>query len=129
MAKKDKKGFRIPKEIGGIKVPKEARRAGEALIEKASTPAGRQAIASGLAMAATAAAAVAARQAREHGCKNDQRAAARDQATGADNAPGADAGAAGAPGTGGTTVDPSRVVDALSDAAGVFMSSLFAKQR
>ena len=129
MAKKDKKGFRIPKEIGGIKVPKEARRAGEALIEKASTPAGRQAIASGLAMAATAAAAVAARQAREHGCKNDQRAAATDQATGADNAPGADAGAAGAPGTGGTTVDPSRVVDALSDAAGVFMSSLFAKQR
>ncbi|MDF2602913.1 hypothetical protein CA236_04440 [Sphingomonas sp. ABOLG] len=129
MAKKDKKGFRIPKEIGGIKVPKEARRAGEALIEKASTPAGRQAIASGLAMAATAAAAVAARQAREHGCKNDQRAAARDQATGADNAPGADAGAAGAPGTAGTTVDPSRVVDALSDAAGVFMSSLFAKQR
>ncbi|WP_334655875.1 hypothetical protein [Sphingomonas panaciterrae] len=129
MAKKDKKGFRIPKEIGGIKVPKEARRAGEALIEKASTPAGRQAIASGLAMAATAAAAVAARQAREHGCKNDQRAAAKDQATGADNAPGADAGAAGAPGTAGTTVDPSRVVDALSDAAGVFMSSLFAKQR
>lgn len=129
MAKKDKKGFRIPKEIGGIKVPKEARRAGEALIEKASTPAGRQAIASGLAMAATAAAAVAARQAREHGCNNDQRAAARDQATGADNAPGADAGAAGAPGTAGTTVDPSRVVDALSDAAGVFMSSLFAKQR
>ncbi|MFL0586188.1 hypothetical protein [uncultured Sphingomonas sp.] len=129
MAKKDKKGFRIPKEIGGIKVPKEARRAGEALIEKASTPAGRQAIASGLAMAATAAAAVAARQAREHGCKNDQRAAATDQATGADNAPGADAGAAGAPGTAGTTVDPSRVVDALSDAAGVFMSSLFAKQR
>ena len=129
MATKDKKGFRIPKEIGGIKVPKEARRAGEALIEKASTPAGRQAIASGLAMAATAAAAVAARQAREHGCKNDQRAAAKDQATGADNAPGADAGAAGAPGTAGTTVDPSRVVDALSDAAGVFMSSLFAKQR
>lgn len=80
-------------------------------------------------MAATAAAAVAARQAREHGCKNDQRAAAKDQATGADNAPGADAGAAGAPGTAGTTVDPSRVVDALSDAAGVFMSSLFAKQR
>lgn len=132
MAKKDKKGFRIPKEIGGIKVPKEARRAGEALIEKASTPAGRQAIASGLAMAATAAAAVAARQAREHGCKKDERAAATDQATRADNAQGAeraDAGAAGAPGTGGTTVDPSRVVDALSDAAGVFMSSLFAKQR
>jgi len=64
MAKKDKKAFRIPKKVGGVKVPKEARRAGEALLEKASSPEGRQAIASGLAMAASAAAAVAARQAR-----------------------------------------------------------------
>ena len=64
MAKKGKKGFRIPKEIGGVKVPKEARRAGEALIEKAQSREGRQALASGLAMAATAVAAIAAKQAR-----------------------------------------------------------------
>lgn len=64
MAKKGKSEFRIPKKVAGVKVPKEARRAGEALLEKASTPQGRQAIASGLAMAATAAASVAARQAR-----------------------------------------------------------------
>ena len=64
MAKKDKKAFRIPKKVAGVKVPKEARRAGEALLERASSPHGRQAIASGLAMAATAAAAMAARQAR-----------------------------------------------------------------
>ncbi|ONF95962.1 hypothetical protein [Sphingomonas jeddahensis] len=106
MAKKDKKGFRIPKEIGGVKVPKEARRAGEALIEKASSPAGRQMLASGLAMAATAAAAVAARQARDHG-------------------PASNANAAGESGT--ASVDPSRVADALGDAASAFMTSLFAR--
>lgn len=106
MAKKDKKGFRIPKEIGGIKVPKEARRAGEALIEKASSPAGRQMLASGLAMAATAAAAVAARQARDHGMT-------------AKPAPEPDSAAA--------ATDPNRVADALSNAANAFMSSLFTR--
>lgn len=121
MAKKDKKGFRIPKEIGGIKVPKEARRAGEALIEKASSPAGRQAIASGIAMAATAAAAVAARQARAQCSKEDEASSAESTAEAA--------GANGGTKADGATVDPNRVVDALSDAAGAFMSSLFAKQR
>lgn len=106
MAKKDKKGFRIPKEIGGVKVPKEARRAGEALIEKASSPAGRQMLASGLAMAATAAAAVAARQARDGG-------------------PASTANAAGE--SGAASVDPRRVADALGDAASAFMTSLFAR--
>lgn len=106
MAKKGKKsGFRLPKEIGGVKVPKEARRAGEALIEKANSPAGRQALASGLAMAATVAAAAAARQNRhaEPAAKPDP--------------------ACGAPGTGGT--DASRVADAIGEAANAFMSRIF----
>ena len=104
MAKKDKKGFRIPKEIGGMKIPKEARRAGEAILEKANSPAGRQALASGLAMAATAAAALAAKQARTPppGAKAEP-----DQ-----------------PGQAGTT-DPHQVADAIGQAATAFMAQMF----
>ncbi|MGU3392241.1 hypothetical protein [Sphingomonas sp. M1A8_2b] len=53
---------KIPKQIGGMKVPKELRKKGEALIEKASTPQGREAITAGLAMAATVAVAAIERQ-------------------------------------------------------------------
>lgn len=106
MAKKGKKsGFRIPKEIGGMKVPKEARRAGEALIEKASSPAGRQALASGLAMAATVAAAAAARQTRPHSSSPE---------------PGTAKDGVGAGGT-----DAGRVADALGEAAQAFMNRIF----
>ncbi|WEK43726.1 MAG: hypothetical protein P0Y64_02530 [Candidatus Sphingomonas colombiensis] len=60
MAKKDgKKGKRIPKKIGGMKIPKELRQAGEALLDKANSAAGREIIASGLTMAAAAAATAA----------------------------------------------------------------------
>lgn len=104
MAKKGKKGFRIPKEIGGVKVPKEARRAGEALLEKANSPAGRQALASGLAVAATAAAAAMAKQAR--------------------TPPPSTAQAERKPGECGTT-DPAKVADAIGEAASVFMAKMF----
>jgi len=60
MAKKDgKKGKRIPKKIGGLKIPKELRRAGEELLDKANSTMGREIIASGLTMAAAAASAAA----------------------------------------------------------------------
>lgn len=111
MAKKGKKrGFRIPKEIGGVKVPKEARRAGDALIEKASSPEGRQALASGLAMAATFAAAAAARQSRQTG------------ATGSACHPGANTRKerGSTPG-----IDPTRVADAFGEAANAFMNKVF----
>ena len=63
MAKKDgKKGKKIPKKIGGMKIPKELRHAGEALLARANSPAGREIIASGLTMAAAAAAAAAMKQ-------------------------------------------------------------------
>lgn len=59
---------RIPKRIGGVKVPKELRRTGEALLDqggalldKANTPAGREMIAAGLSMAAAAASAAITR--------------------------------------------------------------------
>ena len=49
---KDKK-TRIPKHVAGIKLPKDLRRRGEALIDAAQSPAGREAIARGLTIAAT----------------------------------------------------------------------------
>ncbi len=56
MAKKKK---RIPKTIGGVKLPKELRRAGEKVIDQAVTaansPQGKAMIATGLSMAAAAA--------------------------------------------------------------------------
>lgn len=60
MGKKAKKG-RLPKEVLGVKLPKELRKAGERVIEQASSPQGRQAIAGALTMAAAAATAAIAR--------------------------------------------------------------------
>jgi hypothetical protein len=109
MAKKDKKGFRIPKEIGGVKIPKEARRAGEAILEKANSPEGRQMLASGIAMAATAAAAMAARQAR---------------GPAAPAKPAPDPAGPQRPGQSGT-VDPHQVADAIGQAANALMNKMF----
>lgn len=57
-----KKAGKLPKEVLGVKVPKELRKAGERLIEHAQGPAGRQAIAG--ALTAMAGAAVSAALAR-----------------------------------------------------------------
>lgn len=48
--------IKLPKTVAGVKVPKELRRKGEALIDKANSPAGREAIAAGLTMVAAVAA-------------------------------------------------------------------------
>jgi len=68
MAKKKK---RIPKTIGGVKLPKELRRAGEKIIDQAITtansPQGKAMIATGLSMAA--AAAMKAAEAKAAGAK------------------------------------------------------------
>lgn len=53
MAKK-KKG-KLPKEVLGVKVPKELRKAGEKLIEQVQGPAGKQALAAVVGAVATAA--------------------------------------------------------------------------
>lgn len=120
MAKSGKRGknvkVKIPKTIAGVKIPKDARRAGEALIEKAQSPEGRQVIASGLAMVATATAAVAARKARD---------GARDAAppvTPAATDPAPDA-AAGRPGTPG--IDPQQLVDTIGQTAEALIGRLF----
>lgn len=82
MAKKKK---RIPKTIGGVKLPKELRRAGEAILDQAITtansPQGKAMIATGLSMAAAAAVKAAERQAAKPADKpapaNDARGDAR----------------------------------------------------
>jgi hypothetical protein len=55
------RGPKLPKEVAGMKIPKEWRRKGEKALAAASTPAGREVIAAGLSMAAAAAASAAAR--------------------------------------------------------------------
>ena len=67
MGKKTKKA-KLPKEVLGIRLPKEVREAGGALLEKANSPQGREMLAAGLTMAAAAATAAVAkgRAKREH---------------------------------------------------------------
>lgn len=67
MGKKKKAKAKLPKEVLGIRLPREVREVGGALIEKANSPQGREWLAAGLTMAATAAtAAVAKGQARRN---------------------------------------------------------------
>lgn len=69
MAKK-KKG-KLPKEVLGVKVPKELRKAGERLIEQVQGPAGKQALAAVVGAVATAALTREAAKAVERGEKAD----------------------------------------------------------
>ncbi len=55
------KKTKIPKRIAGVKLPKELRKTGEAILEKANSPQGREMLAAGLTMAAAAATAAVAR--------------------------------------------------------------------
>jgi hypothetical protein len=74
MAKKKK---RIPKTIGGVKLPKELRRAGEKIIDQAITtansPQGKAMIATGLSMAAAAAMKAAEAKAAERATSSAER--------------------------------------------------------
>lgn len=64
MGKKTKKP-KLPKEVLGVKLPKEVREVGGALLDKANSQQGREMLAAGLTMAAAAAtAAVAATRAK-----------------------------------------------------------------
>jgi uncharacterized protein (DUF697 family) len=69
MAKK-KKG-KLPKEVLGVKVPKELRKAGEKLIEQVQGPAGKQALAAVVGAVATAALTREAAKAAERAGKSD----------------------------------------------------------
>ncbi len=83
MAKKSKvKAGKLPKEVLGVKVPKELRKAGEKLIEQAQGPAGRQAIAGALTavVGAVATAALSREAARAAAPRTDE--PVREQAEG-----------------------------------------------
>ncbi|MGP7794743.1 hypothetical protein [Sphingomonas sp. CLY1604] len=60
MGKKHKKA-KLPKEVLGVKLPKEVREVGGALLQKANSPQGREMLAAGLTMAAAAATAAVAK--------------------------------------------------------------------
>jgi hypothetical protein len=60
MGKKTKKA-KLPKEVMGVKLPKEVREIGGALLEKAQSPQGREMLAAGLTMAAAAVTAAVAK--------------------------------------------------------------------
>jgi hypothetical protein len=89
MAKKKK---RIPKTIGGVKLPKELRRAGEKIIDQAITtansPQGKAMIATGLSMAAAAAMKAAEAKAADRATTSSERekAAERERAAERDRA-------------------------------------------
>lgn len=90
--KPGKKG-KLPKQVLGVKVPKELRRAGDQLIQTASSPQGREMIAGALTMAAAAAtAAVTQGRARAAATRptqadQDARPLAAGQGAGQTNAP------------------------------------------
>lgn len=110
-AKKAKAG-KLPKEILGVKLPKDARKAGDRLIEAARSDEGRRAIAGALATVAATAAAAAA-----------QRRSDRPAGPAADPAPPQDiAPAPGAPGT----RDGRPFDDVVGQVAGAMLGRLLA---
>ncbi|WP_066485584.1 hypothetical protein [Sphingomonas sp. CCH9-F2] len=122
--KKAKKG-RLPKEILGVKLPKELRKAGDELIGQAgaamASAAGRQAIAGALTVAAAAASAAIARKAAEG-------AAPAPAPSPAAAGPGPETGDAAAPQGTQRAPDPQAVADAVVQAADAVLGRLFGKR-
>jgi hypothetical protein len=108
---------KIPKEIAGFKVPKELRKKGEALIERANSPEGRQAIASGLAMVGGLVAANAARKQAE---------AARPEPKPAEAKPEAAKAPAAEPSK--PVINPQQMADQIGAAADMLLGRIFAKR-
>lgn len=80
MSKKGKaKGAKLPKQVAGVKIPKELRRKGDALLAQAASPEGRAAIAKGMSVVAGAAAAMAQAAAAKGGAKTPAAGAASDK--------------------------------------------------
>lgn len=61
-AKSVKAGAKLPKQVGGVKVPKKLRKAGAKLVAQATSPLGIELIAAGLSLASAAVAAVVERE-------------------------------------------------------------------
>ncbi|MGK6324853.1 hypothetical protein ACMGDM_17455 [Sphingomonas sp. DT-51] len=110
---------KLPKELFGMKLPKELRRQGEAWIERAQSPAGKQAIASALTAVAGMAASAVAAKAAEKATKSAAPAGGAEEAQGA----GAGDAAAGA-GGGGQRTREQEIGDAVSRVATAFFGGL-----
>jgi hypothetical protein len=118
------KTMKIPKTIGGVKIPKELRKSGNALIEKANSPEGRQVIASGMAMMATAA--MAARSQAAHAPSPRPAAGAGAAGEAAKDSAAAKDGAAGPKGPGmGGTQNVEQMVEAIGTAAEAAIKRMF----
>lgn len=115
---KDKKTKHIPKRIAGMKLPKAVRRKGEALIEAVGSPAGREVIAKGLTIAATLAAAAAARgQAVKAGEAGQSGDASQPGQSGEGTAPAS------------PPIDPAKMVEAVSTVADAVLGRIFGAKR
>jgi hypothetical protein len=108
---------KLPKAVLGIRLSKEVREAGGALIEKANSPQGREMLAAGLTMAAAAAtAAVAkARTTREQAADSPAQA----------SPPGAERPGATSPQGTQTQPDPQAIVEVVGKAAEAMLGRLF----
>ncbi|WP_375394754.1 hypothetical protein [uncultured Sphingomonas sp.] len=101
------KKAKIPKRIAGVKLPRELRRTGEAILERANSPQGREMLAAGLTMAAAAATAAVARSRAAAAAPKD-----------------AGPGEAGKPGT-----DPMAFATALGGMAEAALGTFFAAKK
>lgn len=126
-----KKAKRIPKRIGGVKLPKELREKGEALLDRgeallaqANTPAGREVLTAGLTMAAAAASAAIVNAGRER-AKAAEAAAAPEPAAPPTPPTPPSSPPQGTPQGTQRTPDPQVIADALTQAAEQVLGRLF----
>lgn len=122
MAKKAgaKKG-KLPKQVMGVKIPKDLRKAGDQLLEKANSPAGREVIAGALTMAAAAATAAVARG-------REKKAAAAPEAGVGGTRASMGASADATPHGTQRAPDPQAFADAFGQAAEMALGRLFGKR-
>ena len=104
---------RIPKRIGGVKLPKELRHKGEALLAKAASPEGRAALAKGLTIAATFANLAVERGKAAAPARPEPAAAPANDAAPSPPTP---------------PVDPHKVAEAVSTVANEVLGRLFSKR-
>jgi hypothetical protein len=118
MGKKTKKA-KLPKEVLGIRLPKELREAGGALLEKANSPQGREMLAAGLTMAAAAATAAVAKG------RTKREAAAERPVPPVPPTPGETPEPPKAPQGTQTQPDPQAIAEAVGQAAEALLGRLF----
>ncbi|WP_380785048.1 hypothetical protein [Sphingomonas sp. R86521] len=120
--------MKIPKEIAGFKVPKDLRKKGEALIERANSPEGRQAIASGLAMVGGLVAANAARKQAESAKAAEAKAGPKPEAAKPEAATSSAQAGAGPTEPGKPGINPQQMADQIGAAADLLLGRIFAKR-